>query len=164
MKKISTVLLVILLVTSCKSNNDDAEIEETRNTGATLKDSITVSDKDENGCLASAGYVWSKVNKECVKGFSGIQLNPIDKPDNGDETLSAYVMFNEDGDMAEVFLPKDTTSIVLVRSSEGNPWIFKEWQLVPWKGYVLKKGNQNLFAGDGEMGKKVTDSDTEEQQ
>ncbi|UPT70686.1 MAG: hypothetical protein M0D53_16725 [Flavobacterium sp. JAD_PAG50586_2] len=165
MKKISAFLLVLLVVTSCKLTGDDEkEIEETRNTGATVKDSITVNDKDENGCLASAGYIWSKVNKECVKGFSGIQLNPIDKPDNGDETLSAYVMFNEDGDMAEVFLPKDTTSMVLVRDAEGKPWIFKEWQLIPWKGYVLKKGENNMYSGDGEIGKKVTDSDTEEQQ
>jgi hypothetical protein len=34
---------------------------------------------------------------------------------------------------------------------------------VPWKGYVLKKGNENKFAGDGMMGKKVTGSDTEQQ-
>lgn len=163
MKKISTLLFVLLLVASCKLTNKDEEIEESQNPVSTVKDSTAISDKDENGCLASAGYVWSKVNKECVKGFSGIQLNPMDKPDNEDETLSAYVMFNEDGDMAEVFLPKDTTSIVLVRATEGKPWVFKEWQLIPWKGYVLKKGETNMFAGDGEMGKKVTDSDTEEQ-
>lgn len=164
MKKITTLLFVLLLVTSCKLTNNDEEIEDSKNAGTTVKDSIAINDKDENGCLASAGYIWSKVNKECVKGFSGIQLNPMDKPDNEDETLSAYVMFNESGSMAEVFLPKDTTSIVLVRGGEGKPWIYKEWQLVPWKGYVLKKGDQNMFAGDGEMGKKVTDSDTEEQQ
>ena len=137
------------------------ETEETQN-AITAKDSV-VKDKDENGCLASAGYVWSKVNKECVKGFSGIQLNPMDKPDNEDETLSAYVLFNEDASKAEVFLPKDTTSIVLSRSAEGQPWILGDWQLVPWKGYVLKKGGKNKFAGDGEIGKKVLDSDTEQE-
>lgn len=163
MKKISTLLFVFLVMASCKLSNNEEEIDVSEKTGATVKDSIAANDKDENGCLASAGYVWSKVNKECVKGFSGIQLNPMDKPDNEDETLSAYVMFNENGNMAEVFLPKDTTSIVLMRDGEGKPWIFKEWQLVPWKGYVLKKGGQNMFAGDGEMGKKVTASDTEEQ-
>ena len=162
MKKISALLLVLLLVSSCKLN-DQKEEGQIKNVATTSKDSTVVNDKDENGCLASAGYVWSKVNKECVKGFSGVQLNPIDKPDNEDETVSAYLMFNEDGNRAEVFLPKDTASIVLTRNAEGKPWVLKDWQLVPDKGYVLKKAGKSMFAGDGEMGKKVMDTDTEQQ-
>ncbi|HNP33189.1 MAG TPA: hypothetical protein PKN96_07840 [Flavobacterium sp.] len=162
MKKIITVILVLVLVSSCKLI--DQKDDEDQNGAVLPKDSTAVNDKDENGCLASAGYVWSKVNKECVKGFSGVQLNPIDKPDNEDETLSAYLMFNEAGDKAEIFLPKDTTSIVLTRATKGKPWVLKDWQLIPDKGYVLKKGSQSMFSGDGEMGKKVLDSDTEEQQ
>jgi hypothetical protein len=165
MKKISTLLLILLVAGSCKLTDSDPNEETDEKINATTaKDSSVVNDKDENGCLASAGYIWSKVNKECVKGFSGVQLNPIDKPDNEDETLSAYVLFNEDATQAEIFLPKDTTSIILERSNEGKGWVNKEWQLFPWKGYVLKKGDKNMFAGDGEMGKKVMDSDTEEQQ
>ena len=162
MKKISTLLLALLFVCSCKYVDQKEEIDETQNATAS-RDSSVVNDKDENGCLASAGYVWSKVNKECIKGFSGIQLNPIDKPDNEDETLSAYVLFNEDASQAEIFLPKDTTSVVLTRKAEGQPWVLNDWQLVPWKGYVLKKGTENKFAGDGEIGKKILDSDTEQE-
>lgn len=162
MKKITALLVIVLLVSSCKYIDQKEETDETLKSN-TPKDSSVVNDKDENGCLASAGYVWSKVNKECVKGFSGIQLNPMNKPENEDETLSAYVLFNEDASQAEVFLPKDTASIVLTRSAEGKPWVLKDWQLVPWKGYVLKKGNENMYAGDGEIGKKVLDSDTEQE-
>lgn len=161
MKKISTLLLLLFLAASCKYMDQKEETEENKK-ASTAIDSV-VHDRDENGCLASAGYVWSKVNKECVKGFSGIQLNPMDKPDNEDETLSAYVLFNEDASQAEIFLPKDTASIVLSRSAEGKPWISGDWQLVPWKGYVLKKGAENKFAGDGEIGQKSINSDTEEQ-
>lgn len=162
MKNITALLFVLLFVSSCKLT-DQKEDEQTQNAAATSKDSTAVNDKDENGCLASAGYVWSKVNRECVKGFSGVQLNPIEKPDNEDETLSAYLMFNEDGNMAEIFLPKDTASIVLTRSADGKPWVLKDWQLVPDKGYVLKKAGKSMFAGDGEIGKKVLDSDTEQE-
>lgn len=162
MKNISALILVLLFVSSCRLIDKSEDTDEAPKS-LTTKDSSVVNDKDENGCLASAGYVWSKVNKECVKGFSGIQLNPMDKPDNDDETLSAYVLFNEDASKAEIFLPKDTTSIVLSRSAEGKPWILKDWQLVPWKGYVLKKGDKNMFAGDGEIGQKVMNSDTEQQ-
>ncbi|WP_293892733.1 hypothetical protein [Flavobacterium sp.] len=162
MKKIITLLMLLLIVSSCRliDQNDDAD--DNPKVAATTKDSTLVNDKDENGCLASAGFVWSKVNKECVKGFSGIQLNPTDKPDNQDETLSAYVLFNEDASKAEVFLPKDTASIVLTRAAEGKSWVLKDWQLVPWKGYVLKKGEVNRFSGDGEIGKKEIETDTEQ--
>ena len=160
MKKI-TSLLVLILLFSCRLNHHKQEDKITGITTAS-KDSTLVNDKDENGCLASAGYVWSKVNKECVKGFSGIQLNPINKPDNQDETLSAYIMFNENATLAEIFLPKDTASIVLTRVANGKPWVLKDWQLVPLNGYVLKKGNVTLFVGDGEIGKKEIETDTEQ--
>ena len=162
MKKIVTLLMILLIVSSCRLIDQNENADDNPKVAATTKDSTLVNDKDENGCLASAGFVWSKVNKECVKGFSGIQLNPTDKPDNQDETLSAYVLFNEDASKAEVFLPKDTASIVLTRGAEGKPWVLKDWQLVQWKGYVLKKGAVTMFSGDGEIGKKEIETDTEQ--
>lgn len=162
MKKISTLFVLILFVSSCKFADGEEVANEKKVVTTTSKDSTVVNDKDENGCLASAGYVWSKVNKECVKGFSGIQLNPTGIPNNEDETLSAYVLFNEDASKAEIFLPKDTSSIVLNRVAEGKPWILRDWQLVPWKGYVLKKGATILFAGDGVIGKKEIETDTQQ--
>ncbi len=163
MKKITTLLMIVLIVSSCRLIDQDDDSEENPKVAATVKDSTMVNDKDENGCLASAGYVWSKVNKECVKGFSGIQLNPANKPANENETQSAYLLFNEDASKAEIFLPKDTTSIVLSRAAEGKPWILNDWQLVPWKGYVLKKGTVTMFSGDGEIGKKEIETDTQQQ-
>ncbi len=162
MKKITTLILILLILSSCRLIDQNDETDENPKVAATTKDSTIVNDKDENGCLASAGFVWSKVNKECVKGFSGIQLNPTNKPGNQDETLSAYVLFNEDASQAEVFLPKDTASIVLNREAKGKPWVLKDWQLVPWKGYVLKKGAVTMFSGDSEIGKKEIETDTEQ--
>lgn len=161
MKRIATILIFSIIIYSCKLT-DENDIEEKVANNTTTKDSTIVNDKDENGCLSSAGYVWSKVNNECVKGYSGIQLNPMNEATNEDETASAYVLFNEDASQAEVFLPKDTSSIVLTRSAEGKPWVYKDWQLIAWKGYVLKKGGENKYMGDAEMGKKVLGSDTEQ--
>jgi len=161
MKKIAIIFILSLGLYSCKLTDQESDIKDETITKTALKDSTIVNDKDENGCLASAGYVWSKVNKECVKGFSGIQLNPIDKTNNEDETLSAYVLFNEDASQAEVFLP-NASSIILTRSTEGKPWVFQDWQLIAWKGYVLKKAGESKYSGDAEMGKKVLGSDIEE--
>jgi hypothetical protein len=161
MKKIATIFIFSIIIYSCKLT-DENDVEEKVVKNTTTKDSTVVNDKDENGCLSSAGYVWSKVNNECVKGYSGIQLNPMNVANNEDETASAYVLFNEDASMVEVFLPNETTSIVLTRSTEGKPWVYKDWQLIAWKGYVLKKGGENKYMGDAEMGKKVLGSDTEQ--
>ena len=162
MKKSLCLLLFFSILTSCK-HTDQKSDEAEAIANESVKDSSAVNDKDEHGCLATAGYVWSKINKECIKAFTGVPLNPVSNPNSDDESLSAYVLFSEDGNEAEIFLPNDTKSIVLTRSAEGKPWILEDWQLIPDKGYVLKKGTENKFAGDGIPGKKITGSDTEEQ-
>lgn len=161
MKNTITLLLLVLAFGSCKLN-DANEVVTAAKATTTAKDSTAVNDKDENGCLASAGYIWSKVNKECVKVFSGLQLNPVASPDNADESLSAYILFSEDLKQAEVFLPNETSSILLTGSPKTKIWTLGDWQLVGSKGYVLKQAGVDKFSGDGEIGKKVTGSDTEQ--
>jgi hypothetical protein len=159
MKKYISILIVLLGMQSCKlKDQKEDKIESVKPT----KNPVVTLDKDENGCLASAGFTWSQLNKECVKVFTGMQLNPFDKPKNEDETVCAYVLFSVDVNQAEVFLPSQTKSIILQRASEGQPWVFEDWQLIVWKGYVLKKGDTNKFVGDGEIGNKVTGSDVQE--
>jgi hypothetical protein len=160
MKKVFTLLVLVVVLSSCnffKSANDNDTKKDT------IKDLVVGADKDENGCLASAGYTWSKLNKECVRAFSGIQLTPINKPDEDDATLCAYLLFDEKADNVELFLPNEEKSIILHRESEGNPWIYKNYQLIPWKGYVLKIDDKPLYSGDGEIGNNVTGSDDGEE-
>lgn len=160
MKKYISILVVLCALSSCKLN-DQKEDDKVANQGN--KEGAVVADKDENGCLASAGYIWSKVNKECVKVFTGMQLNPTSNLENEDETLSAYILFNEDGNQAELFLPKETSSLVLTQESKGKPWVFEDWQLIKESaGYSLKKADKPMFSGDGQIGKKVMESDTEQ--
>ena len=161
MKKYFLVVLSFLFFTSCKPNNDKPLIDGKKD-GKTILDSTLVgADKDENGCLASAGYTYSKLRKECVRVFTGIQLNPFEDTKNEDPTLSVYLLFSEDGNEAELFLPNEE-SVILTRKSEGMPWIFNDYQLIPWKGYVLKKAGKIIYSGDGEVGNKVTGSDKNE--
>ena len=128
------------------------------------KDSTIVgADKDENGCLASAGYTWSKVNKECVQIFNGIGLDPIIKK-NDDPINSTYVLFSEDGNLAEVFLAGHDDSMVLSRKIKPNPWTYKEYKLVARNGYVLEKNGVAIYAGDGEIGTKVINDEPHEEQ
>lgn len=161
-KKITTTILILMLLVSCKWN-DEEENPKTDTTN-NAKDVVIGGDKDKDGCLASAGYTWSKLNKECVRVFSGLQLLPIDKTNNeeDDAVFAAYVLFDESADNAELFLPNEDESVLVKRQSEGKPWTNGEWELIPHKGFVLKKAGKILFAGDGEIGNKVSGSDDSE--
>ena len=159
MKNLLIVIAITSVFISCKLN--DATDEEVK---APVKDSTIVgADKDDDGCLASAGYTWSKLNKECVKAFTGIQLNPASDAATEDETLCAYVLFNEEGDQAEIFLPDDK-SFIVTKGNSDKIWVFKDYQLISQNGYQLKKAGQVVFSGDGEIGSKVSGSDNPDAQ
>jgi len=77
------------------------------------KAAVEGSDKDANGCKASAGYTWSNLKKECIRVFElPIQLS------NSDNSFGAGVIFSEDGQQAEVFT-KDG-DFLLTKKSENN--------------------------------------------
>jgi hypothetical protein len=158
MKKILILLIVLFALSACDffvKNSDSATPKEPK------KDLVLGGDKDKDGCLSSAGYTWSKLNKECVRAFSGIQLLPIVTTD--DETLCAYVLFSESGDQAELFLPNVDESLILERKGKNLPWTNTEYQLIPVNGYQLKKSGKLVFSGDGEIGNKISGSlDSEE--
>lgn len=112
--------------------------------------------------MASAGYVWSQVNKECVRAYTGIQLNPIDIKDNDDESICVYVLFSEDVSQAELFLPNTDKSIVLQKENAAKKWVLNQYELVLDKEYQLKKDNKIIFFGDIEAGHKITNTDEPE--
>lgn len=159
MKNSLLLMVFVLSLVSCKKFDKEPEPELT--VKQTLLDTIQASDRDEHGCLAVAGYFWSSLNKECIKIYdSAITLYPQANQNNEDETKNAYIVFGENGgNEAEVFLPNQEKSLILIRQAEGEPWKFDSWQLIPWKGFVLKKGEEILFSGDGGIGPKVTGSD-----
>ena len=76
MKKSLYLLLFCSVLTSCKLTDQSSGEEQVVGNEA-VKDSSAVNDKDEHGCLATAGYVWSKINKECIKAFTGVPLNSL---------------------------------------------------------------------------------------
>jgi hypothetical protein len=161
MKKKYVVLIAVLLVLSCNKKETKAEKSKILD----VSDEVVLGgDKDEDGCLASSGYTWSKLNKECVRIFTGMQLLPYEQTENEtDAVLATYVLFDEKKDNAELFLPNQNESVVLKKAGDGQPWTNGEWQLIAWKGFVLKKDGKILYAGDGQIGSTVTGSDDSEE-
>lgn len=70
------------------------------------------NDKDEHGCIASAGYTWSEVQQNCIRLFeSGTRLEATDGKS------SAYLVFSPDSLKAELFFSTGAPSEVLDRRS-----------------------------------------------
>ncbi len=150
MKNIISLAVILFFITACNNNNKSTTAER-KDTSATkdtaVQKPIVGGDVDEHGCKPSAGYRWSIIKNKCIRVFEdGIKLSPQEAV--ADKTVAAYVVFSEDNNKAELFLPANKTSFILERKAEGQPWVKDEWSLAAWKGYVLKKNDVLLYAGE----------------
>lgn len=161
MKKLLLLSVLGLSLFSCdqilKDRKDD-DVEVTTN-----KNVVLGTTKDANGCVTSAGYRWSLLRKECVRPVEeGYRLNTIDSLKGESTTRSAFVIFEEDGDKAELFLPDNKKSILLTRDKNGSPYKDKHWILQQNKNYSLKKNGVLLYAGAQIEEGQITGDDEEE--
>ena len=142
MKKVFLFSMIIGLSFSCNKKVS----EEKKTVKEETKPAVVVgADSDDHGCKASAGYTWSILKKECIRIFeNSTKLSHAE--DGKTYTTVAYVIF--DGDKAELFLDTQKESIILERKSEGDSWIKDDFQLIPWKGYVLKKREKIIYTGE----------------
>lgn len=77
-------------------------------------------DQDEHGCKGSAGYVWSEVQKDCIRVFEkGIRTEAVDG-----NNASAFIVFSPDSTRAELFF------------SDGQPNEILERRSLPSGGYA----------------------------
>jgi hypothetical protein len=140
--KIAVVLATFLVtLVSCSKKMESKKTPIA--IGDTSKVILVGGDLDVHGCKGSAGYTWSILKKECVRVFEvGTRLQS-----NQNDTSSAFVIFETNGNKAELFTTSEKNSLILERKAEGQPWINGDWQLIPWKGFVLKRGDEILFTG-----------------
>jgi hypothetical protein len=162
MKKLFLLSASLLLFVSCDyilkdRSEDDVEVK-------TEKKVVLGADKDAQGCVASAGYRWSAIRKECIRVFEeGYRLNTIEELKTEDISKSAFVVFEEDGHRAELFLPGDNVKpIMLERANKNAIYKNKEWTLHSDKNYTLKKNGKLLYAGAVIEEKQITGDDQEE--
>ncbi|MBR1711895.1 MAG: hypothetical protein IJ722_00610 [Alloprevotella sp.] len=71
--------------------------------------SLVGADRDEHGCLGSAGYVWSGALHQCVRLWEAAE-----RIESGKKAV--YLLFSIDSTYAEVFTPD---SAVLCRRDKG---------------------------------------------
>ncbi|MNQ65950.1 hypothetical protein D3C85_804250 [compost metagenome] len=139
-------MFLFLIMASAISCAKKVSQESTSTTPKEPQKEVAVGgDSDSHGCKASAGYTWSVLKKECIRIFeNSTKLNHAE--DGKTYSTVSYVIF--DGNKAELFLDTQKESIILERKSEGDAWVNGDWQLIPWKGYVLKKAGKILYTGE----------------
>ncbi len=104
-------------------------------------------DRDSHGCIGSAGYTYSILKKDCIRLFEEkIQLKEVNP--SGTSTSNLAIIFSDDFKKAEVFLPEDSKSIILIRSGKKGKYIWKKGTvlLVNNNGYILKKDSKIIFS------------------
>ena len=82
---------------------------------------IVGGDRDEHGCIGSAGYVWSEVQKDCIRLFEkGVRTEAIDGSDS-----SVFIVFSPDSMHVELFFTDNRSNEILDRrslSTGGYTW------------------------------------------
>jgi len=126
------IFFLIILFYSCHST--------TKNLISTVG-----ADRDKHGCIRSAGYTWSEINKECLRPF---ELK--EQLFNADKTYIASVNFSNNGEKAEVFskegyflMSKKNDSTYLHPKARlflgNNQWIFSDKK----NGFEYKRLNDH---------------------
>lgn len=111
-------------------------------------------DRDAHGCMASAGYLYSALRKECIRIFEkGVALDPVPMPKGSEAVISASIVFAGDdrsvakNESVEIMVPKEATSVVLTRAKKGSEYT-KEgspFTVTYGKKWEIKKGGKTIY-------------------
>lgn len=145
MKKLFSLAILLFFFASCERILKDPGEKEV--VVATDHKVVFGTEKDAKGCVTSAGYRWSAIRKECIRVFEeGYRLNTITELKGESISKSAFVIFEDNGNMAELYLPDGSPSILLKREKEGSPYKSEIWTLELQDSYSLIKDGQVEFA------------------
>lgn len=134
---------------SCNSQKTTKQAQDTitnsvMDTAASKK--IVGNDRDDHGCIASAGYQWSAIKKECIRPF---ELSNKMK-DLVDPTLGASMIFSTDNKQVEIFAA-DFTPALLLNATADNVYASTD------KKYKFEKDSRgHWFLTKTEDGKTTT--------
>lgn len=131
MRKIHRALTPLLLatVTAC--------------THPSTLDQVTGTDRDEHGCLASAGYVWSAALHDCVRLWEvGTRFNAGQH--------SVFLVYSADSTYAEIFIPNEE-SVICRRRKKSMEWGARSGETVTKRnGVTVIRTKHRTFTDSGQ--------------
>ena len=112
-KKVYVALAVALIgLTACGNRNNRKVVE-------TEEEIVVVTKAQPSDCDPNEGYVWSKMEENCVRLFDrAISMISVENPDL-DHVV--YVLFSADSTKAEIFTDQKSSDILDRRIALGEP-------------------------------------------
>lgn len=81
----------------------NSSVKKAETTEETEKTAMVGNDKDEHGCIASAGYTWCEVQKDCIRLWEkGVRMNAVD-----DAGKTLFLVFSPDSTQVELFFSEE---------------------------------------------------------
>lgn len=72
---------------------------------------MTGGDRDEHGCIGSAGYTWSELKQECIRIWEvGLEMQNSQDPES---STVAYLITKEGSENVEIYLPEVSGGMLL---------------------------------------------------
>ena len=121
MKKTFTLSVVALAFTACNNSTPQQTDNAAEEPTTPQQETMVGGDRDEHGCIGSAGYTWSALRGECIQVFEvGIRLNPEDIKEEG-TVISAFIVSKEgDNSQVELFITNEEQSLILKQEADGT--------------------------------------------
>ena len=146
MKVVSMCLICAgALLTGCgNGGKKEAETSERKE-----KEAVVGSDKDEHGCIASAGYTWSEVQKDCIRLWEkGVRMNAVD-----DAGKTLFLVFSPDSTQVELFFSEEGVSNEILACLQEV--MHGTWKMMIRKTYVWKTVSGRSANGGGSFIRKM---------
>ena len=114
--KNTLVLSIVALAFAACNNTTPQEADNTDGQPSTTEEMPMVGgDRDEHGCIGSAGYTWSALRGECIQVFEvGTRLNPEDIKEE-EAVISAFIVSK-----VELFITNEEQSLILKQEADGT--------------------------------------------
>ncbi|WP_297974012.1 hypothetical protein [uncultured Capnocytophaga sp.] len=142
MKKIFALSVLALVFVACNNSTPEQTNDTAEDPTTPQQETMVGSDRDEHGCIGSAGYSWSALRGECIQVFEvGTRLNPIDVKEE-EAVISAFIV-SKDGDNSQVEL--------FITSEDQNPILKKEADGTFKNGKYTYNAQTNELSVDGKV-------------
>ena len=121
MKKTFALSVLALAFAACNNSTPEQTDDTAEDSTTPQQETLEGGDRDEHGCIGSAGYLWSALRGECIQVFEvGTRLNPMDV-EQEEAVISAFIVSKEgDNSQVELFITGEDQNLILKKEADGT--------------------------------------------
>ena len=121
MKRTFALSVLALAFAACNNSTPEQTDDTAEDSTTPQQETLEGGDRDEHGCIGSAGYLWSTLRGECIQVFEvGTRLNPVDM-EQEEAVISAFIVSKEgDNSQVELFITGEDQNPILKKEADGT--------------------------------------------